>query len=68
MSTADPLLAALLKERFAYPVWFATAGYEDQSAGEALSEIQAKRQQREQDLLHGDGLTGLLPDQEDEVA
>lgn len=60
----DPRLAWLVYERFHCNPWWTTPTWDDASADESLSEIQAKRQQREQ-LLHGDDLTGLLPDQEE---
>jgi hypothetical protein len=68
MSAADPRLAWLVYERFHCNPWWTTATWDDATTVESLCEIQAKRQQREQELLHGDDLTSLLPDQEAEVA
>lgn len=61
----DPLLAALLKERFAKPSWWTARTYRDDDLQVWLRKKELAAAINE---THRDDLTGLLPDQEDEVA
>lgn len=61
----NPLLASLLKERFAKPTWWTAPTYRDDDLQVWLRKKELAAAIEE---TYGDDLTGLLPDQDCEVA